>query len=305
MQALSAQTASFEYRPLPRLPRLPRRAECAGGVRRAPRGIQIPQAVVAALAVAIAGAGAWFGGARRAPAPAASILPRLAAPTPIMPGILRAAVSAESPAPFLELARLASAKPSLPKSEMGMLPEPPTASEPAVLPDASSQSAPQTAAWAHARVSLLFGRSIGWFVPFKDQPERRIVSGGSGAQGSPEQPAVAKTPCAASAARSASVARYEPSVAKYGPSVASYGPSVATYGPSVASYGPSVASYGPSVAGYGPSVASYGPSVASYGPSVASYGPSVASYGPSVAGYESSVASDKSLVASSDCNCGF
>jgi len=154
-----------EHLPLPPAARAETRK--AGGSPRVRSSAPVPKAAVAVLAVAIAGAGAWLASGRRpaAPAvPAAPVASDLAAPTPVTPTVPVVEVPAQPPSP-----------PAAAGPEVATLPELPTAEEPAFIPDASSALSPEAGAMEPARVAQLFNRSIGGFVPYKDQPERHVV----------------------------------------------------------------------------------------------------------------------------------
>jgi hypothetical protein len=140
-----------EHLPFPATARVKTRK--AYDAPRASLGVPAPQAVVAVLAAAIAGAAAWIVGARHAPV--AVISPRFE--TPVMRAVQSDPVSPESPRPLLERAAAAPAPARV------ALPEPPVAS--AYVP-----SAPRARTIASAKAPRLFNQQVGGFVPFKEKP---------------------------------------------------------------------------------------------------------------------------------------
>lgn len=176
-----------EHLPLPSSARAgPRKS---GAVDRAAAAIPVPQSVVALLAVALAGVGVWFAGARTGAVPAptspeAAITPAIESPTKAMHAA--ASVPLEFSTPAAAPARVAPtpvaaravdrttvvAGPSVAPA----LPEPPTAEEKFFVPNAQEVLDPQPQTLAPAKVARLFNRRIGSFVPFKDAPRFQILS---------------------------------------------------------------------------------------------------------------------------------
>lgn len=149
-----------EHLPLPPSPRGDARRRT---FHRAAAGIPGPQAVIVLLAIAFAGAAVWLSVRRATAEPAAAIARRLAAPAPVMMGAVPQTVVSLNP----RMETSPAAAP--PKPQKAALPEPPTADE-------SAAPAPRAETAPSAKGAQLFNRSVGFFVPYKDQPERRVVS---------------------------------------------------------------------------------------------------------------------------------